>query len=199
MAVRAFDRAVLVRHAAIVAGRLHPVMGAQRLVAPGQILARIPGVEIAERRRQAVAAMLSVRAPPGCIGHWRTSQTSGVHHLLRLVRGQWPPSTTARDPYEVFTQSLCRESTRNGLSGAGWRARRSATGLPRHDVSCPGTGSARALTASWRCPSSISMPISWHVRRPCGESRARTFRSDCAVSCAFFTLQGEPHVTSRPP
>ena len=57
MAVRAFDRAVLVRHAAIVAGRLHAVMGAQRLVAARQILPRVV-VEIAEGRRQAVAAML---------------------------------------------------------------------------------------------------------------------------------------------
>src|SRR4051794_29475202 len=57
MAVRAFDRAVLVRHAAIVAGRLHAVMGAQRLVAARLILPRIV-VEIAEGGRQAIAAML---------------------------------------------------------------------------------------------------------------------------------------------
>jgi integrase/recombinase XerD len=47
--------------------------------------------------------------PPCCIGRWRTSQASGVHHLLRLSRGQWPPSTPACDPYEAFTRSLCRE------------------------------------------------------------------------------------------
>src|ERR1700737_869380 len=61
MAVRAFDRTVLVRYAAIVAGRLHAVMRAQRLVAARLIL---PGVvvEIAEGGRQAVAAMLQRRA-----------------------------------------------------------------------------------------------------------------------------------------
>ena len=57
MAMRAFDRTVLVRQAPIVAGRLHAVMGAQGLVAPGLILPCV-GVEIAERRREAIAAML---------------------------------------------------------------------------------------------------------------------------------------------
>ena len=61
MAVRAFDRAVLVRDAAIVARRLHAVMAAQRLVAARLILPRIV-VEIAEGGRQAVAAMLQRRA-----------------------------------------------------------------------------------------------------------------------------------------
>ncbi len=57
MAVRAFDRPVLMRDAAIVAGRLHAVMRAQRLVATRLILPRVV-VEIAEGGRQAVAAML---------------------------------------------------------------------------------------------------------------------------------------------
>src|SRR6516162_10059167 len=60
MAVRAFDRAVLVRQTAIVAGRLHAVMRAQRLVAPRLILPGI-AVEIAEGRRETVAAMLQRR------------------------------------------------------------------------------------------------------------------------------------------
>ncbi len=45
------------RHAAIVAGRLHAVMGAQCLVSARLILPCV-GVEIAEGGRQAVAAML---------------------------------------------------------------------------------------------------------------------------------------------
>src|SRR5439155_21369884 len=47
----------LVRHAAIVAGRLHAVMRAQRLVAARLILPRVV-IEIAEGGGQAVAAML---------------------------------------------------------------------------------------------------------------------------------------------
>jgi hypothetical protein len=57
----AFDCAVLVGHAAIVAGGLHAVMRAQRLVAERLILPRVV-VEIAEGGRQAVAAMLQRRA-----------------------------------------------------------------------------------------------------------------------------------------
>ena len=58
MAVRAFDGAVLMGDAGIVAGRRHAVMAAQLLVAARQILAGIP-VQIAECRRQAVAAVLA--------------------------------------------------------------------------------------------------------------------------------------------
>ncbi len=57
------------RQSAIVAGRLHAVMGAQRLVTAGLILARLL-VEIAESGRQAVAAMLqrcSAEPPQGIL------------------------------------------------------------------------------------------------------------------------------------
>src|ERR1041385_9135808 len=57
MAVRAFDRPVLMCQATIVAGRLHAVMGAQRLVPAGLVLLCVV-VEIAEGGRQAVAAVL---------------------------------------------------------------------------------------------------------------------------------------------
>jgi hypothetical protein len=57
MTMRALDRAVLVGDAGIVAGRCHPVMGAQGVIASGQILLRVP-IEIAEGGRQAVGPML---------------------------------------------------------------------------------------------------------------------------------------------
>ena len=57
MAVRAFYRAVLVRDASVVARWLHAVMVHQRRVACSEILLRI-GVQVAERRRQTVAAAL---------------------------------------------------------------------------------------------------------------------------------------------
>jgi hypothetical protein len=60
VAVRALDRAVLVRQAGIVAGRLHAVMGARRLVPLGRIPSGV-AVEIAEGGRQAIAAMLQRR------------------------------------------------------------------------------------------------------------------------------------------
>ncbi len=47
MAVRALDGAVLVRHAAVVAAWRHPVVRAQRLLAPGLVFTGLT-VEVAE-------------------------------------------------------------------------------------------------------------------------------------------------------
>ncbi len=62
MTVSTFDRAVLVGDAAVVASRFHPVVRTQCIVARGQILTR-GMIQIAERGRQAVAAMLAWRTP----------------------------------------------------------------------------------------------------------------------------------------
>ena len=59
--MRPFDRAVLMRHAAVVAGGFHAVVLAQRPVAPGHVLDRVLA-QVAERRRQAVGAVLAGRA-----------------------------------------------------------------------------------------------------------------------------------------
>jgi hypothetical protein len=61
VAVPALDGAVLVRQAGVVAARLHAVVGAQRVVAPGQVLRRV-APEVAEGGRKAVAAVLARRA-----------------------------------------------------------------------------------------------------------------------------------------
>ena len=58
VAVRALHRAVLVGEAGVVAGRRHAVMGAQRLVAAGQVVFGLP-VEVAESGREAVGAVLA--------------------------------------------------------------------------------------------------------------------------------------------
>ena len=60
MAMRALDGAVLMGNAAVVAARDHAVMAAQVLIAAGQVLGGIP-VQVAESRRQAVAAMIRRR------------------------------------------------------------------------------------------------------------------------------------------
>lgn len=46
---------------------------------------------------------------PPSIGGWRASHTAGIHQLLRLLRGQWPPSACAASPFQVFCQALCSE------------------------------------------------------------------------------------------
>ncbi len=64
MAVRALDGAVLMGDAAVVARGLHAVVGAQRVVVRGQVVARAL-LEVTERRRQAVAAVLAWGAAQG--------------------------------------------------------------------------------------------------------------------------------------
>lgn len=48
------------------------------------------------------------RTPRSMVG-WRTSHTRGIHMLLRLVQGQWPPAPVPSTPREVFHQQLCAE------------------------------------------------------------------------------------------
>jgi hypothetical protein len=52
-----FDIAILMRDARIVAGRLHPVMGHQGLVALGPVFA-LALVQLADSRRQMIGAVL---------------------------------------------------------------------------------------------------------------------------------------------
>ena len=84
MAVRALDRAVLVRDAGVVAGRRHAVVAHQPLVALRQVLLGV-AVEVAERRRQAVAAMLRGTPPSAHSAFCRPSASA-----TKLS----PPSTT---------------------------------------------------------------------------------------------------------
>src|SRR3954453_19663947 len=73
MAVRAFDRTILVRYAGIVAGRRHAVVVAERLVACRQILLGV-GSEIAEYGRETVASVLlgnTVQRPQGVLQPFR--------------------------------------------------------------------------------------------------------------------------------
>jgi len=48
------------------------------------------------------------RAPGSMVG-WRTSHTRGIHMLLRLVQGQWPPIPVPSAPREIFHRELCKE------------------------------------------------------------------------------------------
>lgn len=44
---------------------------------------------------------------PGKEAQWRRSHTSGVHMLLRLVQGQWPPKQATTNPLQEFHMQLC--------------------------------------------------------------------------------------------
>src|SRR6202045_1890756 len=84
----ALDRAVLVRDAAIVARRHHAVMGAQLLIAAGEVLLGIT-IKIAERRRQAVAAVQfrhSTQSPQCVLQTFRERHEAlaAEHHMSML-------------------------------------------------------------------------------------------------------------------
>jgi integrase/recombinase XerD len=44
--------------------------------------------------------------------HWRRSQRNGIHTLLRMVHGTWPPVPAAATPVELHAQELCKEYAR---------------------------------------------------------------------------------------
>ena len=46
-----------------------------------------------------------------CPGYksWRCLQTDGIHMLLRLVQGQWPPVPAAVTPAEILQKEVCEE------------------------------------------------------------------------------------------
>jgi integrase/recombinase XerD len=59
--------------------------------------------------------------PPRSRGNWRNAQTSGIHVLLRLAKGQWPQIPAPSNRLEVFRQQICQAyaqwlSTLRGLA-----------------------------------------------------------------------------------
>lgn len=49
------------------------------------------------------------RRAPGSIKGWRNSHTGGIHMLLRLVQGQWPPVSVPSTSFEAFHRQVCEE------------------------------------------------------------------------------------------
>ena len=80
------------RDAAVVAGRLHGIVDAQRLVAAGLVQGGLR-FQVAERRRQAVAAVLARRPaqqPQGILqpGGQGGEAFAAQHHLAVLPAGE---------------------------------------------------------------------------------------------------------------
>ena len=91
MAVLAFDRAVLVRHPGVVAGRRQVVMGAQGLVTTRLVDAGIV-IEIPERGGEAVGTMLDRHAaerPKGVLqADGKRGETLAAQHRLSMLPGR---------------------------------------------------------------------------------------------------------------
>src|SRR3546814_3015539 len=112
MPVRALDRAIFMRNTAVIAGRLHPVMATQRVISMRQILAR-RCIQIAERRRQTVAAMLARRAaqrPQGILQPFRQRDITlaAQDHMGMLEARTGEPEVVQPviepDPGDVYAQ-----------------------------------------------------------------------------------------------
>ena len=57
---------------------------------------------------------------------WRYIHTSGIHMLLRLVQGQWPPESRAVTPVEILQRVMCEEYAR-WMTGSRGLARQTAS------------------------------------------------------------------------
>ena len=44
---------------------------------------------------------------PSDLSGWRCGYTSGLHILMRLAQGKWPPRTEPKSPEEAFRKGLC--------------------------------------------------------------------------------------------
>ncbi|MBP0625391.1 site-specific integrase [Cupriavidus consociatus] len=49
---------------------------------------------------------------PRSLEHWRASHTAGIHQLLRMATGKWPPAPQAGSASEALCQRLCDEYER---------------------------------------------------------------------------------------
>ena len=47
------------------------------------------------------------RREPGDLNGWRWGYTGGIHMVMQLARGQWPPATEPKSPAEAFRRDLC--------------------------------------------------------------------------------------------
>jgi integrase/recombinase XerD len=43
---------------------------------------------------------------------WRHSHTNGIHMLLRLVQGKWPPASESDTPVKILQREICEEYAR---------------------------------------------------------------------------------------
>src|SRR4051812_39567385 len=126
--VRALDGAVLVGDAGVVAGRRHPVMSAESLVATGQVgLGR--RVQITEGRRQAVGPVLARGAAERpervlqALGECDEALAPENH--MRVLEAGVIPTRVKADSFRGFQNGASSESCPSA----------SATG-PMHDAQC---------------------------------------------------------------
>ena len=135
MAVGALDRSVLVRDAGVVAGRRHIIVAHEALVALRQILLGF-AVEIAERRRQTVAAMFEwnpAERPQGilqAIGQRR--ETLAAKHDMGMRKAREGGAEVIKTMLQENASDHHAEHLRVGEVGQAETARWVL--LPEHDI-----------------------------------------------------------------
>ena len=125
--MRTLNRAVLVRDATIVARWRHAIMDAQLLIAPREVLLRIP-IEVAERRRQAVAAVLfrhAAQRPQRVLQAFRQRHKAlaAEHHMSMLEARERQPEVV-EPVMERLTRDRDAEPTHVGEVGQAHSPRR---------------------------------------------------------------------------
>lgn len=65
---------------------------------------------------------------------WRCIQTNGIHMLLRMVRGQWPPAAVAVTPFELGRRDLCNGYAKSMVEMRGLSAE--TVDDRRHEACC---------------------------------------------------------------
>ena len=103
MAVVTLDRAVLVRHAAVVAARGHAVVGAQRLIALGQV-GRRGRIEVAEGGRERVGPMLARRTAERPQRVLQTARESGEALAAEHHFAMFPGRVGEREVIEAVVE-----------------------------------------------------------------------------------------------
>ena len=90
----------------------------KRLTAARQFLLYLGrhGVDVAAAAAEDEKAFLSHKLDsyrkrhgrePSDLSGWRWGHTSGIHMVMRLAQGQWPPVTTPAGPQDAFRRNLC--------------------------------------------------------------------------------------------
>jgi hypothetical protein len=135
--VWSFDRAILVRDTAVIARRHHAVMRAQRLIAAGLVLRRLR-LEIAERRRKAVTAMLERCATQGpervLQAFGQGNEALATQHDVRSQfengRQKWYSRCSSRTPAMLTPRSVASVKSDNACwpGGCSWRKITSRSG-----------------------------------------------------------------------
>jgi hypothetical protein len=131
---------------------------------------------------------------------WRCLHTNGIHMLLRLVQGQWPPASKAVTPVEISAKRDLRRVRPSGWPASAASLReRCLIAVPRHGVFSIGSGS-RATERSLR-PHPFSMWTLYEVSGRLAKAgvRSKMWPPKYAASLRWLHMTEQPPAIFHPP